>query len=143
MSRSNSYTSANTANGSRSSGSSYSSFSYPDSGMDTTSSASSADGMVSLKSSNRRGKSILTDQYDYKPNSSRPASLKTTATSSTSSSVDTFLNSGQTYSAYLQEQAHAQAQARAQAQAKKNVNVYTTCGRHSNEWLFSGWSFRR
>ncbi len=20
------------------------------------------------------------------------------------------------------------------------VNVYTTCGRHSNQWLFSGWS---
>ncbi|CAK7244726.1 MAG: hypothetical protein STHCBS139747_006272 [Sporothrix thermara] len=28
---------------------------------------------------------------------------------------------------------------------KPNVNVYTTCGRHSNEWLFSGWPspFRR
>lgn len=28
---------------------------------------------------------------------------------------------------------------------KTNVNVYTTCGRHSNEWLFSGWPspFRR
>ncbi len=29
--------------------------------------------------------------------------------------------------------------------SKKNVNVYTTCGRHSNEWLFGGWAapFRR
>ncbi|EFW98565.1 hypothetical protein CMQ_4417 [Grosmannia clavigera kw1407] len=29
--------------------------------------------------------------------------------------------------------------------ANKNVNVHTTCGRHSNEWLFSGWPspFRR
>jgi len=25
--------------------------------------------------------------------------------------------------------------------ASPKVNVYTTCGRHSNQWLFSGWGF--
>lgn len=75
--------------------------------------------------------------YTCKPRS-RPASItsvQTTSTTSTDKSCeDKFLSSDQTYSAYLREQAAAK--------RPKNVNVYTTCGRHSNEWLFSGW-FRK
>lgn len=26
---------------------------------------------------------------------------------------------------------------------KRNFNVYTECGRHSNEWLFGGFSLRK
>jgi len=29
------------------------------------------------------------------------------------------------------------------APTSPNVNVYTTCGRHSNQWLFSGWGFSK